>query len=141
MVEYLKVQLTYWPPQISQKKGRACLRILNSRADGGQSSMLMHPLLSLLVEHLKVMAALTVEPAYASSPYQSSPLKGPYKSSLLTHPHLIRFKDHKQSYVQHAPKRTLSLWRTPQWNRDTESNPAKVLTKKRRSDSNRDLPP
>jgi hypothetical protein len=39
-----------------------------------------HPLLSLMVEHLKVMAALTVEPAYASltvEPCFASSLLGP----------------------------------------------------------------
>jgi hypothetical protein len=68
MVEYLKVQLTYWPPQISQKKGRACLRILslmveylkvlNSRApkgDGGLNSRACLRILSLMVEYLKVL--------------------------------------------------------------------------------------
>ena len=39
---------------------------------------------ALSVEHLKVMAALTVEHANASSdggPYGRAPLKGPYQSS------------------------------------------------------------
>ena len=41
--------------------------LVSSPLDGGPL-----PLLSLTVEHLKVMAALTVEPAYASSPLGSS---------------------------------------------------------------------
>ena len=36
---------------------------------------------------IPVMAALTVGPAYASSPYQSSPVAGPYQSSPLKGPY------------------------------------------------------
>ena len=57
----LKVQFTYWPPQISQK-----------RVEPAYASLTVEHLKVLMVEYLKVMAALTVEPAYASSPLGSS---------------------------------------------------------------------
>ena len=47
------------------------------------AALTVEPLPDLMVEHLKVMAALTVEPAYASSdggPFGRAP-KGPYQSS------------------------------------------------------------
>jgi len=69
MVEHLKVLISRAPKGDGGLNSRACLRILSMAA--------------LTVEHLKVMAALTVEPAYASSdggPYGRAP-KGPYQSS------------------------------------------------------------
>ena len=65
MVEHLKVLISRAPKGDGGLNSRACLRILSMAA--------------LTVEHLKVMAALTVEPAYASSdggPYGRAP-KGP----------------------------------------------------------------
>jgi len=95
----------------------------------------------LMVEHLKVMAALSVEPAYASlsvePPKGSLSVEPAYASSLDTF-------QRSRTIIRAACSQTNPFFMADSavmWNRDTESNPAKVLTKKRRSDSNRDLPP
>jgi len=69
---------------------RACLRILKVEHlkvrvyllgwGVSQSSLLTHPLLSLTVEHLKVLISRAPKGPYGRAP------KGPYQSSLLTHP-------------------------------------------------------